>query len=202
MALHLLSWSPLRTFGSPTIMGSLAACRWNSTSAPAPAPKPFVVPRNAAHSRVPKTFGRRRIQNRQKFLQDQKAQGESRVLEKFQTRDWKAGDIYAPHDLSPAEMKKWRKRYSPSTDAFDSLNMNPLDLYKRVQNFSIMSEYITPMGRIKHRSATGLRPVNQRKIAKAIRRAIGLGLMPSVHKHPEILAAEMKARADGGSHFF
>jgi small subunit ribosomal protein S18 len=27
-------------------------------------------------------------------------------------------------------MKKWRKRYSPSTDAFDSLNMNPLDLYK------------------------------------------------------------------------
>lgn len=51
MALHLLSWSPLRTFGSPTIMGSLAACRWNSTSAPAPAPKPFVVPRNAAHSR-------------------------------------------------------------------------------------------------------------------------------------------------------
>ncbi|EAW18329.1 mitochondrial 37S ribosomal bS18m domain-containing protein [Aspergillus fischeri NRRL 181] len=60
-----------------------------------------------------------------------------------------------------------------------------------------MSEYITPMGRIKHRSTTGLRPVNQRKIAKAIRRAIGIGLMPSVHRHPEILAAEAKARMEG-----
>lgn len=51
-------------------------------------------------------------------------------MERFQTREWKAGDIYAPHDLSPVEMKKWRKRYSPSTDAFDALNMNPLDHYK------------------------------------------------------------------------
>ena len=55
------------------------------------------------------------------------------------------------------------------------------------QNFSIMSEYVTTMGRIKHSSETGLRPVNQRKMAKAIRRAIGLGLHPSVHKYPEIL---------------
>ena len=55
-----------------------------------------------------------------------------------------------------------------------------------------MSEYMTEMGRIRHRSATGLRPVNQRKIAKAIRRAIGIGLMPSVHRHPEIISKEYK----------
>jgi len=73
---------------------------------------------------------RRRLPNRLRFLEEQKAQGESRALEKFQTRDWKAGDIYAPHDLSPAEMKKWGKRKSPSRDAFDALNLNPLDLYK------------------------------------------------------------------------
>ncbi|KAL2217757.1 putative 37S ribosomal protein S18, partial [Thermoascus aurantiacus ATCC 26904] len=138
---------------------------------------------------------RRRLPTRQRLMEDQKSQSESRILERFQTRDWKAGDIYAPHDLSPEEMKKWRKRHSPSRDAFDALNMNPLDQYK---NFAIMSEYMTPMGRIKHRSQTGLRPVNQRKIAKAIRRAIGLGLMPSVHRHPEILAAEAKARLDAG----
>lgn len=155
---------------------------------------------------------------------------ESRAMEKFQTREWRRGEIYSPHDLSPAEMKKWRKRQSPPTDAFDSLNKNPLDLYKVcfisffhdmtmsggvkvsrwkwftngtgygiLQNFSIMSEYMTPMGRIKHQSTTGLRPVNQRKIAKAIRRAIGLGLMPSVHRHPEILAAEAKAKMDGST---
>lgn len=80
--------------------------------------------------RLDRVFQRRRLPNRQKFLEDQKAQGESRALEKFQTRDWKAGDIYAPHDLSPAEMKKWRKRQGPAADAFDALNMNPLDLYK------------------------------------------------------------------------
>lgn len=46
---------------------------------------------------------------------------------------------------------------------------------------------MTTMGRIRHSSDTGLRPVNQRKIAKAVRRAIGMGLHPSVHRHPEIL---------------
>ncbi|KAF9891268.1 hypothetical protein FE257_004832 [Aspergillus nanangensis] len=200
MALHLFSWSPLRTLGSSSILGSLTACRWNSTSTAAPKP-PVVHQRNSNNNnnnRGPRVFNRRRVQNRQKFLEDQRSQGESRALERFQFRDWKSGDIYAPHDLSPSEMKKWKKRNAPSRDAFDSLNMNPLSLYK---NFSIMSEYITPLGRIKHRSTTGLRPVNQRKIAKAIRRAIGLGLMPSVHKHPEILAAELKARTDGSSIF-
>lgn len=60
------------------------------------------------------------------------------------------------------------------------------------QNFSIMSEYITEMGRIRHSSDTGLRPVNQRKMAKAIRRAMGMGLMPGVHRHPELLKMEKK----------
>ena len=59
-----------------------------------------------------------------------------------------------------------------------------------------MSEYMTAMGRIRHRKDTGLRAVNQRKIAKAIRRAVGMGLMPSVHKHPEILEAEKKAKIE------
>lgn len=51
----------------------------------------------------------------------------------------------------------------------------------------MMSEYMTEMGRIKHSRDTGLRPVNQRRMAKAIRRAIGLGLMPAVHRHPEVM---------------
>ncbi|PLB50479.1 ribosomal protein S18 [Aspergillus steynii IBT 23096] len=175
MAMNLLSWSPLRTSGS--ILGPLSACRWNSTA----------TPTHPSSRGIP----RRRMPSRQKFIEDQRIQAESRMLEKFQTREWKAGDVYAPHDLSSTEMTKWRRRSSPSTDAFDALNLNPTDLYK---NFSVMSEFITPMGRIKHRNVTGLRPVNQRKIAKAIRRAVGLGLMPSVHRHPEILAAELRSK--------
>lgn len=55
---------------------------------------------------------------------------------------------------------------------------------------------MAPMGNIKHRKETGLRAVNQRRIAKAIRRAIGMGLIPSVHPHPEVLeAAEVKREA-------
>lgn len=79
--------------------------------------------------------------------------------------------------------------------------LNWVRLTDLVQNFSIMSEYMTPMGRIRHRSQTGLRAVNQRKLAKAIRRAIGIGIMPSVHRHPEILAAEEKIRQAGTGGF-
>ena len=51
----------------------------------------------------------------------------------------------------------------------------------------MITEYITPFGRIKHSQDTGLRAVNQRKMSRAIRRSIGLGLHPSVHRHPMIL---------------
>ena len=54
----------------------------------------------------------------------------------------------------------------------------------------MISEFMTSMGMIKHSKHTGLRPVNQRKMAKAIRRAIGLGIHPSVHRHPELLSHE------------
>ncbi|KAI1142514.1 ribosomal protein S18 [Hypoxylon sp. FL0543] len=103
------------------------------------------------------------------------------------TRRWKVGDVYAPHDLSPAEMAKWRRNQARRKDLVDMLGLRPLDMYR---NFSVISEFITPHGRIKRSIETGLRPPNQRKMAKAIRRAIGLGIHPSVHRHPEILVRE------------
>ncbi|KAI1199683.1 ribosomal protein S18 [Nemania serpens] len=99
-------------------------------------------------------------------------------------RRWRPGDVYAPHDLSPSEMTKWRKNTARKQDVVDLLGLRPLDMYR---NFSVISEFMTPHGRIKRSLDTGLRPVNQRKMAKAIRRAIGLGLHPSVHHHPELL---------------
>lgn len=104
-------------------------------------------------------------------------------------RQWKAGDAYAPHDLHQAELSRYKFRNSPQADIFDHLDMNPLEHYR---NLSLMSEWMTPMGRIKTRKETGLRPVNQRRIAKAIRRSIGIGIMPSVYRHPEILYKERK----------
>jgi len=165
------------------------SCRWNSTST--------LIPPFYSHALDKKLKKQIHKENKlQRVQQDQMINEKGKTLERNQTRDWKAGDIYSPHDLSPSEMKKWRKKYSPSTDAFDALSINPLHQYK---NFSIMSEYMTEMGRIKHSSETGLRPVNQRKIAKAIRRATGLGLMPSIHRHPEILSIAAQAKLRRGN---
>ena len=53
---------------------------------------------------------------------------------------------------------------------------------------------MTSMGHIQHSKLTGLRPVNQRKVAKTIRRAMGMGIHPSVHRHPELIQLEWQAK--------
>lgn len=122
-------------------------------------------------------------------------------------RRWTPGSVYAPHDLTGIEMSKWKKqrrRPKPKVDVVDNLRLHNGgrggglvgNLYK---NMSIMSEYVTEMGRIRHSSDTNLRPVNQRRMARAVRRAIGVGiLMPSTHRHPEILRMEMRGGSNRG----
>jgi len=51
-------------------------------------------------------------------------------LGRMLTRRFKAGDVYAPHDLSGTEMLKWKQRKMPEHDVFDVLNFNPLDHYR------------------------------------------------------------------------
>lgn len=46
-------------------------------------------------------------------------------------RQWQSGDVYAPHDLSAVEQKKWKKGTASSkADAFDVLGINPISAYK------------------------------------------------------------------------
>ncbi|KAF3058010.1 hypothetical protein GL218_05509 [Daldinia childiae] len=125
----------------------------------------------------------RRVALEEELRQNNKAEDYLRQL----PRRWRTGDIYAPHDMSSAEMTKWRRTQARKKDLVDILGLRPLDMYR---NFSVVSEYMTPHGRIKRAVDTGLRPANQRKMAKAVRRAIGLGIHPSVHHHPEILIRE------------
>ncbi|KOS23073.1 37S ribosomal protein RSM18 [Escovopsis weberi] len=99
-------------------------------------------------------------------------------------RRWDAGDVYSPHDMSPVEMQKWRKRSPRRADVVDALGLRPLDMYK---NFSLVQEFTSSSGQIIHSQGTSLRPVNQRKIAKMIRRVQGMGLYPTIHDHPEML---------------
>lgn len=61
------------------------------------------------------------------FLKNQKM---SNDFLKQMPRRWEAGDVYSPHDLSPVEMQKWRKRSVRNNDVVDALGISPLDMYK------------------------------------------------------------------------
>ncbi|KAK4539684.1 hypothetical protein LTR36_010447 [Oleoguttula mirabilis] len=171
-----------------------------SATTPPPSPpttrNPDTGYRIAADSVIESTAARRAAQTSASIAET--LRGYSRKdLELQITRRWRVGDVYSPHDLSGVEMSKWKKqRRKPrprhgDRDVMDQLGMNPMDHYR---NFSIMGEYVTEMGRIRGSVDTALRPVNQRRMAKAVRRAIGIGLMPSVYRHPELLREEMEAR--------
>jgi len=67
-------------------------------------------------------------------IQEVMKEEENFAMSRNLTRTWKTGDVYAPHDLSGAEAAKWKKRYRPTTDAFDALSVNPLTLYKVSDN--------------------------------------------------------------------
>ncbi|RDA88251.1 hypothetical protein CP532_0361 [Ophiocordyceps camponoti-leonardi (nom. inval.)] len=113
------------------------------------------------------------------------------------------GEVYSPHDLSPVEMWKWRRKSSRVVDVVDALGLRPLDMYKvcqqhsfvlnqkliafASQNFSLIQDFTSSSGQIQNPAVTGLRPVNQRKIAKMIRRVQGMGIYPTIHDHPELL---------------
>lgn len=45
-------------------------------------------------------------------------------------RRWRNGNVYAPHDLSPTEMDKWRRIRKPEVDVIDMLGINPKDHYR------------------------------------------------------------------------
>ncbi|KAG5658233.1 hypothetical protein KAF25_007184 [Fusarium avenaceum] len=122
------------------------------------------------------------------FLKNQKM---SNDFLKQMPRRWQAGDVYSPHDLSPIEMQKWRKKSVRNNDVIDALGINPLDMYK---NFSLIEHFTSSSGMISHSNLTRLRPVNQRKVAKMVRRVQGMGIYPSVHAHPEMLREQFFQR--------
>ncbi|KAK2069566.1 hypothetical protein P8C59_004130 [Phyllachora maydis] len=117
-------------------------------------------------------------------LDDLTASATSQAYMRQMWRRFLPGEVYAPRDLSAWELDRYRLKRPAQQDVLDMLGLNPVDNYR---NFSMISEFMSPHGRILHSTETGLRPVNQRKMAKAIRRAIGLGIHPSVHRHPELI---------------
>ncbi|RIA99483.1 ribosomal protein S18 [Glomus cerebriforme] len=98
-------------------------------------------------------------------------------------KTFRYGELYAPDELNENNYKNRRnvgRRKPPTVDTFNALKLNPLIEYK---NYTLLSNFVSDMGRILPRSITGLTAKNQRKLAKAIKRARSFGLIPSTHRH-------------------
>ena len=105
------------------------------------------------------------------------------------------GSIYSPEDLSfeakrPIQLRNRKNRIS---DRFESAQVNPIHEYK---SSTLLSQYVSDLGRILPRQQTGLSATNQLKLVNSIRRAQALTLMPTTAKHPEaVLSRDMRPRS-------
>ena len=70
-------------------------------------------------------FGNRKAQEEEALNASQQYN-----IERMAARRWEAGDVYHPHDLTPAEMRKWKQRQRPTKDIFDEVGVDPLDEWK------------------------------------------------------------------------
>ncbi|KAI7823388.1 hypothetical protein BC939DRAFT_451969, partial [Gamsiella multidivaricata] len=81
--------------------------------------------------------------------------------------NFRKGDIYKPSDLNDSKTITYARPPKP-VDELKILKVNPVVEYK---NATLLSHYITPLGRLMSREQTGLSAKNQRRVAKAVRRA-------------------------------
>ncbi|EMD40807.1 hypothetical protein CERSUDRAFT_131096 [Gelatoporia subvermispora B] len=98
-----------------------------------------------------------------------------------------------PQDLSFQGIQTQRRRFpkpyavgpdraeAESSDLFHQLEIDPL---AECMNSTLLSYYVTKMGRIQSRAETKLTWRNQRRLGKAIRRAKKMGIIPFFSKRP------------------
>lgn len=98
--------------------------------------------------------------------------------------------VIKPSDLTPSkcvnERKYTRRNVVPPSapqarynDIFRQLNLDPVDF---ALNPSVLSAYISEMGKIYGRNITGLTSRSQRRLGKAIRRARMIGILPQLSR--------------------
>lgn len=91
-------------------------------------------PANAAPQKLsPEAFARQSLPlaKPRSSAEEMEAFARTEDYTKHMYRRWKSGDVYAPHDLSGPEQKKWKfGRTTPQSDAFDVLGINPINEYK------------------------------------------------------------------------
>lgn len=130
---HLPTALPANTLSNTSWLDDLLSILGNSAAArhPANAPSATSQPRSgeSAALRFARGVGLDRATS-----SPNRELAESERLSQYQRqiyRKWQPGDVYAPHDLSGTEQKKWKQgRKKPQQDAFDVLGINPVLEYK------------------------------------------------------------------------
>ncbi|ORY84331.1 ribosomal protein S18 [Protomyces lactucae-debilis] len=154
-----------------------------------PKPKPFMPPMTDLSSamRQEQTEQQLRQQEQSRLTQERRSrEGYSKEdLQYFEPRIDVAGEIYSPQDLAFEARRPLNRRRAEgyNQDDFAILGIDPQDEYK---SFNLLSEYISTLGRIKPREATGLSAKNQRKLGKAVRRARALGILSTTAQDPSL----------------
>ncbi|CCF60684.1 hypothetical protein KAFR_0L00770 [Kazachstania africana CBS 2517] len=98
-----------------------------------------------------------------------------KTVNKRMVKSFVQSTIYDPFDFSMAKLhmdQKNKTTYKPMK------NMNPLNLYTSPE---LLVPYMSSTGKILHRDVTGLSVKDQRRVAKAIRRAQAIGLLSKTH---------------------
>lgn len=107
-----------------SILGSSSASRNHPST---PQPQPRATASDTSLSKAARSLGLTNSSHRQALQEST----ERASFQKHIYRRWASGDVYSPHDLTPAEQKKWKAyRKAPSSDAFDTLGLNPINEYK------------------------------------------------------------------------
>ncbi|GAA5798742.1 ribosomal protein S18-domain-containing protein [Helicostylum pulchrum] len=113
-------------------------------------------------------------------LQKDRVRPISEAVQRYQ-KIHREGDVYHPEDLNDTRYReslrqRRGKTATPTEDPFEVLGLDPLIEYK---NFRLLTHFVSDMGKILPRQQTGVSAKNQRKLAKAIKRARAMGLMSS-----------------------
>lgn len=85
--------------------------------------------------------------------------------------------LYHPNELNERFQPK-----TPTNHKRDLLKILSIDIRKEYKNTKLLSTFLTTMGYIKSRKETALTLKNQKRTAKAIKRARHFGLLPFSYK--------------------
>lgn len=161
--------------------GSEASTQSSSNSSWASAAKSSVPSRNAPAL----TASMRRLNENQIRSQNtKKLDVDPAFVKKFTS-----GTTYDPFDFSMDKLRLQQvyRAHLPKKDIFDKNEINPLSLWTDSKS---LSKFVSTNGSILPGRMTGTRGKNQRRLAKAIRRARAAGLLSTVHRDVSLLPRE------------